>query len=181
MNDEVKKSIGKYRKIYLIGYSFGANLAFDISARYPNDITGVVSLGVSAFLRNSWMGTIVLPFYHYIINVRRYRKGYIKNSQMLEFEETGAYVYIPTSSLYEFKKFINIYTKKELPKVTVPSLVIHSKDDHITHPFSSEFVYRKISSNKKELVLLDDVNHNPLSSKRRDIIFSKIIKFINTI
>jgi len=178
LDDEIKDVIGKYDKIFLIGYSFGANLAFDLSARYPKDITGVVSLGVSVYIRRNWMITFMLPFYHFLF--KKYRKKYIKKNQVIEFEDTGAYSYVPTSSIYEFKRFIKHYTKKELPKVTTPSIVIHSKDDHITHPFSSEYVYTRINSIKKELLLLDDVNHNPLSSKRRDIIFSKIIEFINS-
>ncbi len=179
VEDEIRAAQGKYRRIFLIGYSFGANLAFDLAARYPKDITGVVSLGISVQLRYEFFIKTLLPVFHFFL--KRYRKQYIKKNHILEYEDAGGYIYIPTASVYQFYKFINYYTKKELPKVTTPSLIIHSRDDSITHPSSSEFAYRKINSPKKELMLLDDVNHNPLVSKRQEIIFSRIMEFINSL
>ncbi len=179
VEDEIKKASGKYKKIFLIGYSFGANLAFDLAARYQKDITAVVSLGISVFLRKEFFIKLLLPFFHFFF--KHYRKFYIKNEQVLDYEDAGGYVYIPTASVYEFYKFINYYTKRELAKVTTPALIIHSKDDAITHPQSSIFVYRKINSPKKELLLLDDINHNPLTSQRKDVIFSRIKEFISSL
>ena len=178
VEDEVKAAIGKYKKIFLIGYSFGANIAFDLAARYPKEITGVVSLGISVYLRRGYILKTLLPIFHFFL--KHYRKSYIKKNHMIEYEDSGSYVYIPTKSVYDFLGFIKHYTKKELPKVTTPALIIHSKDDAITHPSSSEFVYRKINSQQKNLLLLDDVNHNPLTSKRKDVIFSQIMEFINS-
>ena len=176
VEDEVKAAIGQYQNIFLIGYSFGANLAFDIAARYPKEIAGVVSLGVSVFLKRNYIIKIFLPIFHLFL--KHYTKGYIKKNHLIDYEDSGSYVSLPTKSIYEFKNFIKHYTKKELPKVTTPALIIHSKDDAITHPRSSEFVYRKINSQQKDLLLLDDVNHNPLTSKRKDVIYSKIREFI---
>lgn len=176
VEDVVKDAIGKYNKIFLVGYSFGANLAFDIAARYPKEITGVVSLGVSVYLKKGFFINTFLPIFHVLL--KHYKKSYIKKNQAIEYEDSGSYVYLPTNSIYEFKKFIKHYTKKELSKVTTPALIIHSKNDAITHPSSSEFVYRKINSQQKDLLLLDDVNHNPLTSKRKDVIYSQIKEFI---
>ena len=176
VEDEVKDAIGKYKNIFLIGYSFGANLAFDISARYPQKITGVISLGISVFLRKEFLIKFFLPFFHLFL--KKYRKVYIKKENIPEYEYSGSYVYVPTKSLYDFYFFIKNYTKKELHKVTVPTLIIHSRDDAITHPLSSQFVHDRISSKRKEMVYLEEINHNPLFSQRRNVIFSKIDEFI---
>ena len=176
LEDEVREAANKYRKIYLIGYSFGANLSFDIAARYPDLIEGVVSLGISVYLRKEWFVRLALPIFHNFL--KRIRKRYIKKEHLAEYLNSGSQVFVSTKSIYDFYHFIDRYTKKELGKVTVPALIIHSRDDSVTHPSSSEFVHARISSPQKELIILDDINHNPIRSQRKNIIYTKIEGFI---
>ena len=178
IDDEVKQAMGKYDRIFLIGYSFGANLALDMAARYPQYITGVVSLGISVFLRREFLVKLCLPFFHFFM--KRYRKFYISKERQPAYEDSGAYAIVPTKSLYDFYYFINHYTRKELGKVKTPVLVIHSRDDAVTHPMSSQFVYDRLGTQRKELVYLDDVNHNPISSERRNLIFGRINRFVDS-
>ncbi len=178
VESELRSGAGKYKKIFLIGYSFGGNLAFDLAARYPELVTGVVSLGISVFLRRELLVKLLLPFFHFFF--KKYRKRYIKKQHLPEYEDSGSYAYVSTKSLYDFYHFIRQYTKKELHKVTVPALIIHSKDDAITHPLSSQFVHDRVRSKIKELMYLDDLNHNPLRSQRRNIIFGKIEEFVDS-
>lgn len=176
--DELKKSQGQYQKIFLIGYSFGANLALDLAARNHQQITGVISLGISVFLRRELLVKLSLPLYHFLF--KHYHKRYVKRQHLPEYEDSGGYAYIPTKSLYDFYYFIKNFTKKELAKIKLPVLIIHSKDDAITHPLSSRFIYERIGSAKKELLYLNDLNHNPLSSKRKNLIFGKIEEFVDS-
>ena len=180
LQDEVLTASQKYRKIYLIGYSFGANLAFDIAARYPDKIDGIISLGISVYLkREILIRRFLLPIFHFLF--QRYRKSYIKSSFLQEYLESGSYLFIPTKSIYDFYNFIKFYTKKELSRVQAPSLIIHSRDDAVTNPRSSEYVHARIGSPKKELMILDEMNHNPISSQRKNLIFGKIEEFLNSL
>lgn len=167
----------QYKKIFLIGYSFGSNLAYYLAARYGDKIAGVVSLGTSVYLRREWKARLVLPFYHLLIG--SYKKTYIKPDMVNDYLDRGCYVTVPSKGVFQFYLFIDRFTKKELGKVKVPCLIIHSKDDSVTHPRSSEFVYDHLGSEKKELLILDDINHNPLVSLRKDVIFTKIKEFIS--
>ncbi|MBU1130964.1 alpha/beta fold hydrolase [Patescibacteria group bacterium] len=179
VDDEVKNASARYKKIFIIGYSFGANLAFDMAARYPDIVKGVVSLGISVYLKREYLIKTLLPFFHFFL--KRYKKTYIKKKYLKEYAEAGGYVYMPTKSVYDFYNFVNSYTKKELHKVTAPSLIIHSRADAITHPKSSEFVYQRISSPRKELIILDDINHNPAMSQRKSLIFAKVEEFLGSL
>lgn len=179
VDDELKEAQGRYKYIFLIGYSFGANLALDLSIRYPQTITGVVSLGISVFLKGEFWIKLGLPFFHFFL--KKCRKHYLKKEQLPEYEASGSYSYLPTKSVYDFYYFIKHFTKKELGKVTVPCLFIHSRDDAIAHPLSSQYVHDRISSKRKELIYLNDLNHNPLRSRRRDVIFGKIEQFVNSL
>jgi len=176
VEDEVLEGSKRFKNIFLVGYSFGANLSLDLAARYPEQVKGVVALGTSVFLRKEFISRLLLPIIHFLF--RRYKKTYIKKKQMPAYENTGCYVLVPTKSIYEFNYFRKHFTRKELSKVKVPTLIIHSKDDSITHPLSSQYVHDKIGSETKELLFLDDVNHNPLTSTRKDIIFGKIEEFL---
>lgn len=176
IEEEIKNYFNEYKKIYLVGYSFGANLALTMAVKYPEKINGIISLGISVYLRNEWSARIALPIFHNLFG--KYRKGYIKRKLLEEYEDSGAYATIPTKSVYDFYRYIDRHTKNELPQVKVPTLIIHSQDDKVTHPNSSRFVYQNIGSADKELLILDDVNHNPLNSRTKNEIFSRIVKFI---
>lgn len=180
IDQEVLKYIDEFKNLYLIGYSFGANLALNMATKYPDKINGVVSLGVSVYLRkDALIKNVLLPTFHYLFG--KYRKRYIRTKILNDYERTGAYARVPTKSLYDFYKFIDKYTKKELDQVKVPTLIIHSRDDKVTHFRSSHFVHDRISSPQKDLLILDDINHNPLHSKTKDEIFNRIERFINSI
>ncbi|MCX6785868.1 MAG: alpha/beta fold hydrolase [Candidatus Komeilibacteria bacterium] len=179
VEDEVLAAQGQYKYIFLIGYSFGGNLALDLAIRQPQIISGVVSLGISVFLKNDFWVRLGLPFAHFLF--KSYRKRYIKKDQLPEYEASGAYAVLPTKSVYDLYYFINQFTKKELAKVTVPTLFIHSQDDAIANPLSSQYAHDRVGSKKKELIYLNDLNHNPLRSRSREIIFGKIQQFINAI
>ncbi len=179
IDNEIRNSFEEFKKIYLIGYSFGANLALNMAIKNPEKINGVVSLGISVYLRNDLSTRFLLPIFHALF--KKYRKTYIKNNLLKEYEDSGAYAHIPTKSVYDFYQFIDKYTKKELPEVKVPTLIIHSVDDKVTHPRSSIFVHQKVGSSQKELLIIDDINHNPLTSLIRDEIFNKIEEFIKAL
>jgi len=176
IEEEVKSHFNMYDEIYLIGYSFGANLAFNVAVKYPDKIKGVISLGISIFLRRDGMIRKILPLFHALYG--KYRKRYIKKKHLAEYEETGSYAKIPTKSIYELYKFIDNVTSRDLTKVCLPTLIIHSRNDKVTHYKSSQYVHDKICSKRKELIIIDDINHNPLNSKTKDIIFDRIKKFI---
>lgn len=176
IEDEIKNYFNEFKKIYLVGYSFGANLALNMVVKYPEKISGIVSLGISVYLRSERSARITLPIFHHLFG--KYRKRYIKKKLLAEYEDSGAYATMPTKSVYDFYRFIDSRTKNELPQVKVPVLIIHSHDDKVTHPKSSRFVYQHIGSADKELLILNDVNHNPLNSRTKNEIFSRIVKFI---
>lgn len=176
IKQELTQAQGQYDHVFLLGYSFGANLALDLAARYPELVTGLISLGAALYLRYDWpikyLSSILEVFSPY------YQKGYIREDKIEDYEKTGCYSQIPYASLREFKYFIDHYTKKTLHKVCVPSLIIHCRDDSIVKPRSSEVIYQTISSTKKQILILDEIDHNPISSRRRDLIFLEIISFI---
>jgi len=180
VNEEIKWAEDKFENIILVGYSFGSNLSLDMAVRYPDKIKGVVVLGISVFLHKDFLiKKVALPLVHFFSG--KYRKRHIKADHIEEYENNGCYSIVPTAALKEFYKFIKYYTQMELFQVKVPTLIIHSRDDDVTHPLSSQYVYDRLGSHQKELLFLDELNHNPLESKRKNFIFTRILDFINAL
>ena len=173
----VQDNVGKYERIFLVGYSFGANLALQISLDVP-EITAIISLGIPIIMRDEKNIRLFLPLVK-IFN-KPYKKSWL-NGEEANLEEFGRYSHIPIPNLVNFYHFIDEYTKKNLAQVKHPVLVIHSRDDVISSPLSSEYLFEHLTGTKdKHLFILNRNDHNPVDTTRRDYIFTKTLQFIKS-
>ena len=176
---EVVDRVPAAKRIFLIGYSFGSNIALDMAGKEPGLFKGVVCLGPSVY----WHGRLYFAFLYPIFRlfkISKVRKPYVPKYQVEQWESTGNYAYFPTFGFREFRKFVTHETKKNLHKVITPTLIIHSRGDSISHPTSSEYVFEHIASSYKEMFLLPDLNHNPLSSENKNKIFKRVLQFVQS-
>jgi len=177
----VKEAIAQvektHRRIFLVGYSFGSNLVIDLAAREPEKYSGIVCLGTSIFSRIHKMERVMYYFFR-LIRKAAWRKPYVAKGKIESFELAGNYAHIPVKNAGEVYYFIDNYTKKELSRVTTPTLIIHSRDDRISHPKSSEYLFEHLGSKHKEMFILNEPNHNPLRSDNKNKIFERILLFI---
>lgn len=173
---EIDANEHQYKNIYLIGYSFGSNIILDICSRYPKIAKGVVCLGSSLFIKKGQISRILLPF------VGLYKKSYSKiranKTTKALYESRGSHIKLPIKAIKSFFYFIDNYTFKQLGQFTAPVLLIHSRDDSTSQARSSEWIFENISSEDKELFILNEFDHNPLNSRSRDAIFDKVLTFI---
>lgn len=172
---ELEKSKKQYSKIFLVGYSFGANLAIDFAVRYPDSIKSIILLGPSVFIRRDGFFRLLLPIYRLFF---KYQIKTIAPKDVLEYTERGTYTKIPVKSVKDLFDFIDNYTKKEIPLVNVPTLIIQSSRDRVVHPRSAYYVYERIKTEKKELLYLDNHEHNPFFCDQKQEIFDKVADFL---
>jgi len=168
----------KYKKVFMVGYSFGSNLSIDFAIRYPDIIKAIVLLGPSVYIRKDGFARFYLPIKKLYATYQRKHFTAKKNAQ--EYEERGGYTKIPLKSLEDFFYFIDNYTKKEVSRLDVPTLIIQSTRDKVVHPRSSQFIYDQIRNSKKELFLLDNHEHNPFFCDQKQEIFEKVLKFLKS-
>ncbi len=174
----VRENFGKYEKIFLVGYSFGANLSLEVSLVAP-EITAIVSLGIPIIMRSEKNIRLLLPLAK--IFKKTYKKTWLSEEEESSLEEFGKHNYIPIPNLVSFYHFIDEYTKKNAHKVKHPVLVIHSRDDVISSPLSSEYLFEHLTGTKdKHLFILNRNDHNPVDTTRRDFIFTKTLQFIKS-
>jgi len=181
--EAVEKVAGSHKRIFLVGYSFGANIALELAARYPKRFDGVVCLGTSIFLHMSRPTQAYIRYLNYVLRLlgkHTWRKSYVPKSKIEIWESTGNYSRIPLKSMLDWKHFIDHHTIKQVEKIEAPILIMHSRVDKISQPKSSEYLFEHVSSQYKELFILPELNHNPLKSESKDKIFTKVLDMIQS-
>lgn len=171
------KNIDKYDKIFLVGYSFGANIALHLSWKYSQIVSGVISLGVFIYKRQEFRTRLILPLAR-LFPKFNYSKSWISEEQKKLYPTFGLHTEISMTNVVDVAEFIDDYTKKEMAKITVPVLVIHSRDDGVSHPRGSEYLFNNLKVKDKSLFILNKNEHNPFLNNRRDFLFMKIFNFI---
>ncbi len=180
----------KYDNVYVAGLCLGAVLALAVAVKFPNDVTGIISLSTTLFL-DGWR----LPWFMFLLPVAistifRFYYSYpecephgIKNERtrsvvkkLLKKGDVGMNDF-PMTGIYELLK-LSKFVRKNLKSVKAPIILIHSQDDDLTSVKSAKTVYKKISSTDKELIILYDSYHMVLYDNEKEFVFNKTLDFI---
>ena len=165
---ELKK---KSEKIFIIGNSFGSNLAFWLIKEYNNEPAGLVTLGAPVFLR--YHSFILFRLYTYGLVQKYYRKPY----RVYKTDYTD----MSTKNLREFFNFIKNETIPNLEKVKIPTLVAQSDTDPVVKPKSATYIFEKLGSIFKRIYWFPSEFHVLTIDARRAELFQKIYHFIQSI
>lgn len=171
----IKENQTKYKNIYLVGHSLGGSLSVCLGIKYPQ-IKGIVTMGVSVYLRGEKWIRFALPFA--LRFTKRYKKRWLTEDEMERLKQQGRRVYVPVKSVKDLYHFIDKHLKPRIKLLRVPVLVIHSRDDRVSQPKSSEFLFNNLTVDDKELYILHKDSHGVLHKSRSDYVFAKIVDFI---
>lgn len=161
-------------QIFVIGVSFGANLAFKLARQ--KSIDGIVSLGAPVRIQNQQLMRLALPVMKLFTNVY-IKKAKNANEEIPGFRQT-AYDRIPLVALKEFFKFIEQETTaKKLQEIFAPNLIIQTKQDPIATSWSPDFLARYISG-QSEVIWWDDDVHLMIQGKRKLELYRLIYRWI---
>lgn len=182
---EVEKQLIEFKKeveqVYLLGYCLGGNIAFYLTAVYPQLVRGIVSLATPIWLRRHYYIKTLLPL------MRRIKKFYYKKEANREeyrqyYQTTGAYKVIPYQSIAETLKLMSL-TKQKLSQINHPTLIVQSSLDPTVHPKSADYIHQKLNTlpSQKKLVIVQEEYHVPAVEMRsKQKVFEEIINFINS-
>lgn len=186
VHNELKALAALGKKVFIVGYSFGANLGLDAAMHYKNLVAGMVLISPAIRIRQAWFLKFLARFYDRYTNVRfrtkpgirrRYKKFY---SKIVEYESTGAYTAIPVKSGLEFFHFIDTFTIPHLKDVSTPTLILQSDHDPLARASGAKLVYDRLGSKDKTLVMVDNNEHVIISDDTRKQVYQEALKFIKT-
>lgn len=168
--------------VFLLGHSLGGFIVNAYGAKY-NDVKGIISSGaVGVFLPQVTIFRFLpfKPFGHIMVKN--------KLSDVLSHDkEVGiAYSKDPYVNKYNrlrlmgncFIKGVR-YVRKNIKNLTVPILYLHGENDQIVPNESSKYLYSRVGSSDKKIIIYDDMYHEIMNEVDKDIVFKDIIEWLN--
>ncbi|MFH0790168.1 MAG: alpha/beta fold hydrolase [Candidatus Omnitrophota bacterium] len=194
----------EYSRVFVAGISMGALLGIHLAYEFPSEVAGIAALAPTLFYdgwavpkRKVLMNLLWhIPFFRNKINIREnwpygvkdeslrenIRRFY-KNADADKFDNQVLIFgspFFPMACLYQHHLFTGL-VKKELGGVKAPAIIIHAKEDDMTNLNNARFVFNKIGSLEKSLVVLEDSYHMITIDKEKDKVVQEVSGFFSNL
>jgi len=164
-------------KVFVLGTSVGGNFAFYLAQKFPDRISGIISVSTPRKIKWQWLFKLRLYTYgwfkgHYTKPSRFYTIDYI------DLHDEVTYPIIPCSALRRMFYYFRVLTPKHLAATTVPTLIIQAKGDPVISKKSAGYIHRTIKSKHKQIYMMDGKVHLPTNGRRKEI-QNRVVQFIH--
>jgi len=182
---------------FVVGLSMGGALALDLAGRRPREVAGVVTMAALTALPG-WWTPLVLPVGRHVIrwynplarvdlNDPKVRE---RISPMIPLPDTDLTdtqaqqsirdaARVPMGSVYQLQLLLRD-TRRRLPAVRAPLLVMHGRLDDFILPRQADIIYARAGAQDKQLVLLDHSHHMlPLDADHQEV-WERTWRFIHS-
>jgi len=188
--------------IFVSGLSMGALLALLLAEEFPGKISGVSCLSPTLFYDgwNTPWSKCLLPlayltplkhcFYfkedppYGIKNaqVRQLVHKYYSQAKLDDIRGIAqyGYPYFPVTLLYQLYLLVK-YLSSRLGNIRAPVQVIQAQDDDMTSVKNAQFIYDRVASQNKEMVLLNNSYHVITADQERDKVAQEMVRFFEGI
>ena len=184
------------------GLSMGALLALLLAEEFPERVSAVSCLSPTLFYDgwNTPYSRHLLPFANlvgltHLLYFKEEPPYGIKNEAIRSlvhkyYSKAGfkdldkisrfGYPFFPATLLYEILLLAR-YTIKRLPQINTSVQLIQAKDDDMTSVKNSQFIYDRINSKVKEIVLLYNSYHVITADQEREKVAQEMERFFSRI
>lgn len=163
-------------KVFVGGVSLGGNIAFLLA--HENHVDGIISMGTPVFLNWEWAMRVGLSLINAAgLSDRLIKKWYPSDMDKNILAQKSQYWQFPAKSVNDVFQIIS-ESKKIMPKIKAPTLIMQSRNDHIVRPETAEYIYEELSSPIKDMVMIDQSYHVFIIDQRKELLFEKIHQFI---
>lgn len=192
----------KYDKIFVAGLSMGALFSLLLAEEFPQLVAGVSCLSPTLFY-DGWntpksKGLLPLayatPLKHFVYfkedppygikneRIRGYVDRYYSKAKLDDISgvEQYGYPFFPVTLLHQLQLLIKYLTPR-LNRVQSPVQLIQAKDDDMTSVRNSQFIYDRVKSIQKEIVLLYNSYHVITADQERELVAQKLDHFFSNI
>ncbi len=94
-----------------------------------------------------------------------------------EFSGRGNYGAWVTAAVWEMNRLLR-EMRQGLSQITAPALLVYSKGDHTVTLPNSQYIYETLGSSRKELLILENSNHNVTIHTEHRLVFDAVSSFI---
>jgi len=187
-----------YKNIFVAGLSFGALLGILLAYEFPKKVKALNCFSPTLFF-DGW-GTpklkVLLPLvyktplkyyfyfkeeYPYGIKNEKLRsriESFYKSSKIDDYGKVHLYGYpvIPVSSMYQ-NQLLAKYVMSVLDKIEVPIQLLQAKEDDVTSPKNSYYIYNRVASKDKKIIFFEDSYHIITADQERNKVAEITISF----
>ncbi len=200
IKSEILKYNSKYKNIFVGGLSFGALLALKLAHEFPDKVKAVICFSATFFFDGwsaPWTKALLpigyatpLKYYFYFkeespygIKNERLRariEAYYKKSKWDDCSEAHLYGYpvIPIACMHQ-NYLLARHVMPRLGSIKAPVQMLQAKDDDVTSPRNSEYIYDHIGSKDKAIKLFKDSYHIITADQEKDKVAEEVILFFD--
>jgi len=185
--------------VFVSGLSMGALLALLLAEEFKGRVKGVVCLAPTLFYDgwNTPLSSLFFPFAYTPLRhiayfkesppygikneiIQRRIHKYYSSARLedLDGAEQYGYPYFPITLLHQLQLLVKHLTKK-LPDMDFPVQLIQAKDDDVASVKNSKFIYDRIRSEIKEIVLLYNSYHVITADQERETVAERMTDFFD--
>ncbi|MBN2044572.1 MAG: alpha/beta fold hydrolase [Anaerolineales bacterium] len=163
------------RQVFLIGLSMGGVLSLIQAARLPVD--GVVALSTPYYFPVQWVqdNPWLLKLLSRFVKTQEKNEGNWFKPELAK--DHISYERNPSRPAYELNLLL-AEMRAALPQITVPALVIHSKDDNYVNEDHAVPLFEAIGSQEKDFIQVDQTSHVITRDGDTSRVFEPILAFL---
>src|SRR4051812_2656519 len=156
------------------GLSMGACLAIWLAARHPEDVAGLVLVNPAVASTNRQLLAVPL--------LKHFVKGMPAIGDDIKKPGVSEYAY-PKTPLKALHSMVRAWkqVREDLPRVTAPTLLFRSADDHVVDPSSARIILGSVSSRDVAETVLHNSYHVATLDNDAPQIFEESAAFIKRV
>jgi carboxylesterase len=158
-------------KLFITGLSMGGTLTLYMAAMYPSVFAGAVPINGAVLLRSPDMAGLA-----FASDAPPTVPGVgsdIKKPGEVEL----AYPVVPVPAIRHLYALMAV-TRELLPRVTCPTVLFQSRDDHVVVPDNAPYILEHLGAREKRLVWLRDSYHVATLDNDKELIAEETLQFI---
>lgn len=159
------------KTIFVMGLSMGGVTAIHIAAHYP--VAGIVAMATPILVPRQWHPRLMPLLEWFRPYVKKRSAGWTE--QM--YSDNGRYAVRPVRAVRQLFDYMRA-ADALLPAVTVPALLMHSKNDDFVRPENLPHIYARLGSQDKEMLWLEKSGHVLTEDVEQQIVFEKASVFV---
>ncbi len=158
-------------QVFVIGLSLGGALALRLAAHERVD--GIVVMATPLHIRD-WRITVFRPFQRFI---PYWGKGASDIQDEAMRAEHLEYDRMPTACIVSLLDCFKVI-EQELPRISIPTLLIYSQLDTTAPVSEMNFIYSRIASTDKRMVTLARGGHIVCEDVKRETVLAEVREFV---
>jgi carboxylesterase len=157
--------------VYAMGLSMGGSLCLRLAELRPDAVAGLAL--VNPAVHSERKDRHLLPYLRHVV---KSLPG-IGNDIKKPGQDEGGYSRMPLQPAYSLSQAW-VQVKADLPKVTAPLLLMHSREDHVVEPSNAAWILEHVSSTSVTEVWLEDSYHVATLDNDFPLIVERSLAFV---